>query len=383
MPTTNRELITFISSLSPCNYICPALAKSILYRATKEQQYTTSIGLVLIVSCICYTISGYIGYHITALLLLVTVSFVAMFYDIFPVLITAVLSAIIWDVFFIPPRFSFTIANPEDALLFALYFIIASVNGVLTYKIRQIEKIALKKEEKENTLKLYNTLINSLSHELRTPIATIIGSTDNLLSSDLKLTDENRKQLVSEISKSSLRLNRQVENLLNMSRIESGFLELKKDWVDVSELIFDVVNRLKEYTKEHPVGVIIKENLPLFKLDYGIMEQVLYNLIYNAAVYIPKYCVITVRASCINDMLVIDVEDSGNGFPTDEIENVFTKFYRLKDSKTGGTGLGLSIVKGFVEAHDGHVQLENLPEGGAMFRIEIPAEISSPGNYNE
>ena len=359
------------------------MAKSILYRATKEQQYTTGIGLVLMVSSACYAVSDYIGYHITALLLLVTVSFVAMFFDIFPVLVTAALSALIWDVFFIPPRFSFTIATPEDALLFAMYFVIASVNGALTYQIRQVEKVALKKEEKENTLKLYNTLINSLSHELRTPISTIIGSTDNLIANDSKLTDENRKELVSQISKSSLRLNRQVENLLNMSRIESGFIELKKDWVDVSELIFDVVNRLKEYTKDHPVGVIVKDNLPLFKLDYGIMEQVLYNLIYNAAIYIPKYCVITVRASCINEKLVIDVEDSGNGFPAEEIDKVFTKFYRLKDTGPGGTGLGLSIVKGFVEAHGGTIHLENLPEGGALFRIEIPTEISYPANYKE
>jgi two-component system sensor histidine kinase KdpD len=354
------------------------LSKSILYRATKEQQYTTSIGLVLAVACACYALSEYIGYHVTALLLLVTVSFVAMFFDIFPVLLAAVLSALIWDVFFIPPRFSFSIANPEDALLFALYFVIASVNGALTYKIRQIEKVALKKEEKENTLKLYGTILNSLSHELRTPIATIIGSTDNLLTNTSKLTEQNKTELLSEISHASLRLNRQVENLLNMSRIESGLLTLKKDWVDVSELIYDVSNRLKEYTAEHPVGVIIKENLPLFKLDYGLMEQVLHNLIYNAAIYIPRYCVITVRASYLDDKLVIDVEDSGNGFPLDETEKVFDKFYRLKNTRTGGTGLGLSIVKGFVEAHDGTIRLENMPEGGARFTIEIPAEISNP-----
>ena len=330
------------------------------------------------IACICFALSDFIGYHVVALLLLVTVSFVAMFFDIFPVLLAAVLSAVIWDVFFIPPRFSFAIGNSEDALLLALYFVIASVNGALTYKIRKIEKVAHKREEKENTLKLYNTLLNSLSHELRTPISTIIGSTDNLIAQSTKLTEENKRDLLSEISNASVRLNRQVENLLNMSRIESGFLELKKDWVDVSELIHDVVNRLKPYTAEHPVGVIIKENLPLFRIDVGLMEQVLYNLIYNAAIYIPKYCVITVRASCINEHLVIDVEDSGNGFPPGETEKVFDKFYRLKESKTGGTGLGLSIVKGFVEAHNGTVVLANIEEGGARFTIEIPAEISYP-----
>ena len=359
------------------------MAKSILYRATKEQQYTTSIGLVLAVASACYALSDYIGYHVTALILIVTVSFVAMFFDIFPVLLAAILSALIWDVFFIPPRFSFSIANPEDALLFALYFVIASVNGALTYKIRQIEKVALKKEEKENTLKLYGTLLNSLSHELKTPIATIIGSTDNLLTNDSNLTEKNKEELLLEISKASVRLNRQVGNLLNMSRIESGFLNLKKDWVDVSELIYDVVNRLKEYTTEHPVGVIIKENLPLFKLDYGLMEQVLYNLIYNAAIYIPRYCVITVRASYIDNTLVIDVEDSGGGFPPDETEKVFDKFYRLEKTRTGGTGLGLSIAKGFVEAHQGTIHLENMTEGGARFTIEIPAETSPSLLKNE
>lgn len=327
-------------------------------------------------ACICYALSDYIGYHITALLLLVTVSFLAMFFDIYPVLAASVLSAIIWDVFFIPPRFSFAIASPEDALLFAMYFIIASVNGALTYKIRQIEKISHQKEEKENTLKLYNTLLNSLSHELRTPISTIIGSTDNLLTNSAHLTEKNKNELLTVITNSSIRLNRQVENLLNMSRIESGFLELKKDWVDVKELIHDVVNRLKNYTADHPVGIIVKDNLPLFKLDYGIMEQVLHNLVYNAAIYIPKYCVITVRASCVNEKLIIDVEDSGNGFPPDEIEKVFDKFYRLKSSQSGGTGLGLSIVKGFVEAHGGTVRLENMAEGGARFTVEIPAETS-------
>lgn len=307
---------------------------------------------------------------------MVTVSFIAMFFDIFPVLLAALLSALIWNIFFIPPRFSLSIATTEDALFLAMYFVIASVNAALTFKIRQVEKQEVKKEQKENTLKLYNTLLNSLSHELRTPISTIIGATDNLITDVAKLTDKNREVLLTEISKASFRLNSQVENLLNMSRIESGFLQLKKDWVDVNELLYDVVKRLKEQTQHHPVSILIKENLPLFKLDVGLMEHVLYNLIYNATIYIPKYSVITVKAACINEKLIINVEDTGNGFPEEETEKVFDKFYRVKNSRTGGTGLGLSIVKGFVEAHDGTVRLENMPEGGAKFTLEIPAETS-------
>jgi two-component system sensor histidine kinase KdpD len=352
------------------------MASWILNKKTKTQQYLISILLIVVVAAICFSLPDYIGYHVVALLLLVAVSFIAMFFDIFPVLLAAFLSALIWNMFFIPPRFSLSVATTEDALLLAMYFVIASVNAALTFKIRQMEKKEVKKEQKENTLKLYNTLLNSLSHELRTPISTIIGATDNLLTDATKLTEKNKEELLSEISKASFRLNRQVDNLLNMSRIESGFLQLKKDWVDVNELLYDVVKRLKEQTQHHPVSILIKEDLPLFKLDFGLMEHVLYNLIYNATIYIPKYSVITVKAACINEKLVIHVEDTGNGFPEDETEKVFDKFYRLKNSKAGGTGLGLSIVKGFVEAHNGIVRLENMPEGGAKFTIEIPAETS-------
>jgi two-component system sensor histidine kinase KdpD len=290
------------------------------------------------------------------------------------------LSALIWDFFFIPPRFTFSVGSADDTLMLAMYFVIASVNAVLTFKIRQVEKEAMQKEGKEHTFKLYNTLLNSLSHELRTPISTIIGATDNLQNQNGKLSENNKIELVNEISKASMRLNRQVENLLNMSRLESGFIQPKKDWCDINELIHDVTNRLKENLQHHAINIQVKENIPLFKIDFGLMEHVLFNLVHNAALYIPKYCIITVRASCVDDKLILTVEDNGNGFPEDEIEKVFEKFYRLKNTNTGGTGLGLSIVKGFVEAQGGTIRLENIPEGGAKFTIEIPCETSYMNN---
>ncbi len=348
----------------------------ILHKISKSKQYLISVVLILVVALIGYSLSPIIGYKVVALILLVTVSFIAMFFDILPVLLAALLSALVWNFFFIPPKFTFTISSTEDLLMFFMYFIIAMVNAALTYKIRRVEKEASKKEEKENILKLYNTVLNSLSHELRTPISTIIGATDNLQTDAQILSEQNKKELYSEISKAALRLNRQVENLLNMSRLESGFIQPKKDWCDVNELIHDVINRLKENLEHRVINIQIKENLPLFKLDYGLMEQVLHNLIHNAALYIPKYSIITVRASSFEDKLILVIEDTGNGFPEDEIDNVFEKFYRLKDTNTGGTGLGLSIVKGFVEAQNATIRLENIPEGGARFTIEITTESS-------
>jgi two-component system sensor histidine kinase KdpD len=255
-----------------------------------------------------------------------------------------------------------------------MYFVIAMVHAVLTYKIRQVQRIARRKEARANTLKLYSTLLSSLSHELRTPIATIIGASDNLLMNAQRLTEENKTNLVTEISLASLRLNQQVENLLNMSRLESGFIQPKKDWCDVNELIYASIKRVEDHSEEHIIDVQLKENLPLFKLDIGLMEQVIYNLINNAVIYTPAKSVIIIKADCIDNSCIITVEDNGKGFPANEREKVFEKFYRLNYSKTGGTGLGLSIAKGFVEAHNGTITLGSSNSGGAKFTITIPTE---------
>ena len=336
-----------------------------------------------------YLISDLIGYRVIALLLLVTVSILAIFFDIVPVLIAAFLSAVIWDFFFIPPRYTFSVGNTEDALMLLMYFIIALVNAVLTTKIRKIQKEVMIKEEKEKTIRLYNTLLNSLSHELRTPISTIIGSSDNLLTNDGRLSEENKIDLIGEISTASLRLNQQVENLLNMSRLESGTIQLKKDWCEINELIYSTAKKLNDSLNNHTLKISIADNLPLFKLDYGLMDQVIYNILSNAIQYTPPGTSVLIDAHS-SDYITTDeagveftaskfilvISDNGKGFPESEIEKVFDKFYRLQNSKPGGTGLGLSIAKGFVEAHNGTIKVQNWKSGGAEFIIEIPSETS-------
>ncbi len=351
-----------------------------LNRLPKAQQYVYGILFVILVSAICYLVSDFIEYKIVALILLFAVSVMAMFFDIFPVILIAILSALIWDFFFIPPKFTFYITQPADILMFLMYFIIAMVNGVLNYKTRQWEKIARKREEQRTTLALYNTLLNSLSHELKTPISTIIGATDNLKTDKTKLLESDKDALITEISKAALRLNGHVENLLNMSRLESGVIKPFRDWCDINELAYNVKNQLKEYASKHTIKIDIKENLPLFKIDAGLISQSIYNLVYNALIYTPYNSVIVMDAFYKDKNLVISVQDNGNGFPKNEKEKVFEKFYRLKNSKTGGTGLGLSIVEGFIKAHHGTISLENIKNGGAKFTIAIPSEKSDVNN---
>lgn len=349
------------------------MPRSILHRIDRRKQYIYSILLVLSVALGCYALTPYIGYRVVAFILLVTVSLIAVSFEIFPVLLAAALSAFIWDFFFIPPHFTIHVNATEDAILLLMYFIIAMVNAVLTYKIRQVEKLARLREEKAKAVKLYNTFLNSLSHELKTPIAAIIGATDNL-KADENLADETKKQLVGEIAKASFRLNQQVENLLNMSRIESGFLKPRKDWCDIEETIYEVVRQLEENKPLQKITISVKPQLPLCKLDKTMLETVLYNLLINAVRYTEAGNKIEVTAACHADLLELVVEDNGPGFPEDELPYIFRKFYRLKDTNKSGTGLGLSIVKGFTEAMGGSVELTAAAGGGARFTVRIPVE---------
>ncbi len=326
------------------------------------------------VSLVAFLFSAYIGQEGVAFILLVTLSVIGMFFDIVPVLVAAVLSALIWDYFFLLPRFNFRVGNTEDKIMLSMYFIIALVSGVLTFKIRQHEMIARTQQEQEKTLVLYDAVLNSLSHEFRTPIAAIIGASDNLIADQPLLSPSDRKDLLSEISKAAIRLNQQVENLLDMSRLESGIIAVKKDWCDISELIYTVTLRLENELKHFELKVDTANNLPLFMLDYGLIEQVLFNLLQNATRYTPEGSSIRISANVTDPGLQLIVTDDGHGFPQGSMQKVFEKFYRLESSGTGGIGLGLSIVKGFVESHRGTVILENQSPRGAKFIIEIPTD---------
>jgi two-component system, OmpR family, sensor histidine kinase KdpD len=351
--------------------------KFLFRKIAPGRQYLYCVVIILLVSAGCFGLSGLIGYRVVALLLLVTVSLLAVLFDILPVLLSASLSAFIWDFFFIPPRFAIHVNTTEDTILLIMYFVIALINGILTYKIRQIEKASMLKEEKANSVKLYNTILNSLSHELRTPIAAITGATDNL-QSNANLTEENKEQLIHEISKASLRLNQQVENLLNISRLESGHIQPKADWCDITELIYDTVKRVEENNPQRKIHISIRPDLPLCNIDKGMLEQIIYNLLNNASIHTEKHCRIDITANCIADLLEIIIEDNGQGFKGIDAKDVFDKFSRNKNRTNTGSGLGLSIVKGFTEALNGIVELQKPASGGSRFIISIPVKTTYP-----
>ena len=348
--------------------------KLYFFKQSVFKQFIVSNLSVIFVALICLASVDYIGYRSVALLLLATVSVLSMFFSLYPILAAATLSALIWDFFFIPPHFTFHVSSSEDVLLLLMYFVIALVNGVLTSKVRALEKLELQKEERSNTLKLYKTLFDSISHELRTPIATIVGASDNLLQKDSHVSEDDKSKLIDEISIAAFRLNRLIDNLLNMQRLESGMLNINPDWCDVNELINSPLSRLNSELSTHKLTVNIQEEIPILKFDFGLIEQSLFNILHNETLYTPVDSTIEISASYAKNTLAITVADNGKGFNEDELKLLFSKFYRSSVKTAGGTGLGLSIVKGFVEAHNGKVKVENNVPHGAKFTIEIPAE---------
>ena len=221
--------------------------------------------------------------------------------------------------------------------------------------------------------RLYKTLFNSISHELRTPIATIMGASENLMSGQPQLTST-IKDLSTEIHIAAERLNRLVANLLDMTRLESGMIQAKQDWCDIRDIINATLKNLEREIAHHPISVHILDDLPLVKLDFGLMEQALTNLIYNATVHTPNGTSIEIAARVEDSHYIITVADHGPGIPTSDMDKVFEKFYRAKGTAAGGTGLGLPIAKGFIEAHRGTLSVRNMAAGGAEFKIDLPIE---------
>jgi two-component system sensor histidine kinase KdpD len=242
-------------------------------------------------------------------------------------------------------------------------------------RLRDAEQQAKLVAESE---RLSKTLLNSISHEIRTPIAAITSAASNLAETCASRAGEFERTMVGEIQEAARRLNRLVGNLLSMTRLESGHVKAKLDWCDVADLVHVTLKEIEKDLAQHKVTVGIAPGLPLVRMDFVLMQQVLTNLLLNAAVHTPLGTAVQVNAGVEGDTLSLTVADNGPGLPPDALPLIFDKFYRAPAAPAGGTGLGLAIVKGFVEAQGGQVKAENRPSGGAVFTIRLPITKSPP-----
>jgi two-component system, OmpR family, sensor histidine kinase KdpD len=475
-------------------------------------KYVWSFLSIALTSALLYPIVPFIGYQSVALILLLVISLLPLFFGPGPVLLASFLSPVIWDYFFVPPQFTLIISKTEDALVFVLFYIVAIVSSILTTKIRSKEILLRKREENATALyqltkdlsnsadldavvvafkkninkvfsadaivmlsddngklrttsvsekdygvaqwvylnkkkagkytdtipeadmifvpvqgprgmygvagikfttknlsnevesflnifvnqfaaaiereilsntannsvlfaeseKLYKNLFDSISHELKTPIAAIMGSTSLMLDKNTILSDENKLKLVKEINIAGERLNKLVENLLDMARLESGRLAPNYGWYELNDLYNISIQKLESEIGSRKLLKDIPDNMPLIYIDIGLLEQVIKNILLNCIKYTPADSEIHLNADWDKEFIYIFIKDSGEGIADEHINFIFDKFYRANKSQTGGSGLGLSIAKGFVEAHDGTITAKNLVDGGVMFEIRIP-----------
>jgi len=314
----------------------------------------------------------FIGYRAVGFVFLIGVLIVGSIFTLGPVLFAALTSAIAWNLFFIPPLFTFVISNPEDVILCATYFIAAMITGILTTKLRNRDERLRQAEVLQESEKLHQTLLNSISHELRTPLTAIVGSASALSDEKTPNTKEFRQAIAAELTLASDRLNRVIENLLDMSRLNAGAMSLKKEWHDLHDLIGVTLQRLGKSLDDFTVKIDVAENIPLIEIDFRLMEHVLTNILINAAQYAPKGTKIEISSAAKFGKVVLVIEDQGPGIPDHALSRVFEKFYRIPGTPAGGTGLGLSIAKSIVELHDGTIEVENKASGGARFNILLP-----------
>jgi len=242
----------------------------------------------------------------------------------------------------------------------------------------ELQRDATQTEVLRQADELKTALLNAVSHDLRTPLASIKAAAGSLGQVDVQWTDAERAEFAESIEQQADRLDRIVTNLLDLSRMEAGVLRPQRALHDIGSLVEDVLGRLRERTADHRVNVSVPEDLPPVSLDYVEIDQVLSNLVENATKYAPPGTTIDVAVRRAGGMVEIEIADRGPGIPSDATERIFEPFFRLRDEGPSGTGLGLAVVKGLVVAHGGTIVARNGTGGGAVFVFTLPLDTAQP-----
>ncbi len=218
-------------------------------------------------------------------------------------------------------------------------------------------------------------MLSSLSHDLRTPLASIIGAASSLLDYEQALDPRARREMAQTIQDEAERLNRFIQNLLDMTRISAGALKPNVDWADLRDIVASAVERARRLARHHGIRVDIDPELPLLSADAVLLEQTFFNLLDNACKYAPPGSTVTVWARRMPSVVAIEVCDQGPGIAAQDREKVFDMFYRTQtgDSHGAGTGLGLAICRGIIEAHGGTIRIDaGLHGTGACVIVRLP-----------
>ncbi|MEO8134134.1 MAG: DUF4118 domain-containing protein [Betaproteobacteria bacterium] len=308
-----------------------------------------------------------------AMLYVLAVLLIALRFGRGPTIATSILSVAAFDVVFVPPQGVFSIDDVQYLFTFVIMLAVGLVVSGLRARVRRQESAHARLVLEAETERMRSTLLASISHDLRTPLAVMSGASSSLAEYGAQMSAEERRALAQGIYEHASKMSEHVAKLLQMTRLESGAIVLERDWAAFAEIAGAVLRRLGARMGAHHVVVELPDDLPLLHVDAALIEQALGNLLENAATHTPPGTVVRLRAQRRDPFLVISVEDSGGGLSETDAERVFAKFQHAAEGRVaGGIGLGLSICRSIVQLHGGKAWAEQLPEGGVAFRFTLP-----------
>lgn len=337
--------------------------------------YLLAIGVPSICTFIGNLFFPYIDSSNLIMLYLLGVVFVASVNSEFqgPAMLAALASTLAFDYFFVPPYLNFHVSDIQYFFTLLVMLIVSQTISHLTLRVHRHQAIVRKTKMRAEAEKLRNIFLTSISHDMRTPLTAIIGSASTLLQPE-KINSVVQNELAKNIYDESLRLNRIINNVLQIIRLESGSIKINKNLNSMEEIIYDVVERLNTEKEERTFQLNFAKRMVLIPFDPMLIEQVLMNLLENAIKYSPNHTQIEINARCRDKDVLVSVTDQGNGIPVDELEHIFEKYYRGKksDGNQDGFGLGLAICKNIINAHGGKLWAENSKKSGAIFYFTLP-----------
>jgi two-component system sensor histidine kinase KdpD len=319
------------------------------------------------------------------MLYLLGVLWIATRYSRGAAILASLLGVAAFDFCFVPPPLTFAVADEQYLVTFAVMLLTALTISTLTHRARVHSEAARQAWERVETEFLRNTLLSGVSHELRTPLSAITGAASTLIETGPQLPASSRVELLDTIYSEAERMERLINNLLEMTRLESGELTVKRDWVPLQELIGSALNRLDRSLAGREVKVDLPAGLPLVSVDAIGIEQVMVNLIDNALQYTPADAPIDVTVRAVAGEVTVTVADRGPGLPAGAEHRVFEKFFRSHSARAArgrGIGLGLAICRAIVQAHGGTIRASNRSHNGtvsgAVFQFTLPQQQQPP-----
>lgn len=332
----------------------------------KIYPYLISVGLVFITTLFGELVKRSLEPVNLVMFYLLAVVIVAILWGQCPAIVTSILSVLSFDFFLVPPYLTLSVDRIQYVFTFIGLLIVGLVISTLASKMRE-------QAIQRQTEKLQTALLNSISHDLKTPLSSITGSLTVLLDNDSGLDDTTRKELLETAFEESDRLNRLVSNLLDMTRMDAGALRINRKPCELRDVLGVSLGQLKEKMGSRNIRIDIPKDFPEVSMDFLFMMKVFFNLVDNALKYSTADTPIDIKATALKDKVRIEIKDQGIGIPKGDMKQIFEKFYRVeRPQQITGTGLGLSICKGIIEAHGGEIIAQNNSDRGATFIITIP-----------